>query len=189
MAKDVAYEGEREVKTYFELAHGADVLIEKSEKDKKGSTYTTMGSLLLTAFTFEAYLNHLGAKKVKFWDEIESIRVLDKYSVLCKLFKITPNYSERPYQTIKALFKFRNFMAHGKSVILKETKEISFKGDLYEHRPTAEWEKYCTLENAKRAKEDIDIIITELNKKAGLGDRPFVGGLSFGSAKMKTPGK
>lgn len=187
MAKNAVYEGESEVRTYADLFHGAKVLIEKTEKDKKGSDYTTMGSLLLTAFTFEAYLNHLGAEKVNFWDEIESIGVMKKYSVLCKLFKIIPDDSRRPYQILNELFKFRNAIAHGKSRILKNTKEISWGDDLYEHRPIADWEEYCTLKNAKRAKEDVGKIITELHESAGLDGNPFVRGLSFGSAKIKMP--
>jgi hypothetical protein len=54
MAKDGIYEGTREVRTFVDLAHGADVLIGKSEQEPKGSYYTTMSALLLTAFTFEA---------------------------------------------------------------------------------------------------------------------------------------
>ena len=67
MAKDAIYEGTREVRTFVDLAHGADVLIMKTEQEEKGSYYTTMSALLLTAFTFEAYLNHLGDKTIKFW--------------------------------------------------------------------------------------------------------------------------
>jgi hypothetical protein len=84
MAKDGIYKGTREVHTFVDLAHGADVLIEKTENDPKGSYYTTMSALLLTAFTFEAYLNHLGDKSFKFWEEIESVSVMEKYSILCK---------------------------------------------------------------------------------------------------------
>ena len=64
----------REVRTFADLAHGADVLIMKTEKDQSGSYYTIMSSLLLTAFTFEAYLNHLGSKLIKFWKEISLLK-------------------------------------------------------------------------------------------------------------------
>ncbi len=140
MAKDAIYEGEREVRTFADLAHGADVLITKTEEDQKGSYYTTMSSLLLTAFTFEAYLNHLGSKTIKFWDDIESIKVLEKYSVLCKDLNIAPDFSQCPYQTLKTLFKFRNSIAHGKSKILKKTKAVSFQDDPHIHAPKTEWE-------------------------------------------------
>ena len=44
MAKDAIYEGKREVRTFADLAHGADVLIMKTEQDQKGSYYTIMSS-------------------------------------------------------------------------------------------------------------------------------------------------
>jgi hypothetical protein len=189
MAKDAIYSGSRVVRTFVDLNHGADVLIRIAEEEPRGSYFTSMGALLLTAFTFEAYLNHLGVKRIKFWEEIESIRVMDKYAVLCKELDVTPDYSKRPNQTLRALFKFRNAIAHGKSQILEETKEVSSQDEPYEHTPKAHWEEYCTLDNAKRAKEDISKIITDLHTKAGLGDYPFVHGVGIGSMSIKSPNK
>lgn len=180
MAKDAIYKGTREVRTFVDLAHGADVLIMKTEQEQKGSYYTTMSALLLTAFTFEAYLNHLGEKTIKFWEEIEPIKVIDKYSVFCKNLTLSPDFSKRPYQTLKTLFKFRNAIAHGKSKILQETKEVSSQDDPHDHTPKAHWEEYSILENAKQAKDDISQIITELHKAAGLGDYPFIHGIGTG---------
>ena len=187
MAKDAIYEGTREVRTFVDLAHGADVLIMKTEQEEKGSYYTIMSALLLTAFTFEAYLNHLGDKTIKFWEEIEPIKVMDKYSVLCKNLNICPDFSKRPYQTLKALFKFRNAIAHGKSQILQETKDVSSLDEPYQHSPKTHWEEFSVLENAKRAKEDVAQIITELHRTAGLGDYPFIHGVAVGSLSIKTP--
>lgn len=189
VAKDAIYTGTREVRTFVDLNHGADVLMQRTEEEPKGSYYTTMGALLLMAFTFEAYLNHLGQKRIKFWEEIESIKVLDKYAALCKELDLTPDFSKRPYQTLKALFKFRNSIAHGRSQILEETKEVSSKDEPYEHTPKAHWEEYCTFDNAKRAKQDIAEIIAELHKKAGLGDYPFIHGVGIGSMSIKPPNK
>ena len=188
MDKDAIYEVKREVRTFADLAQGADVLIKKTEQDQKGSYYTIMSSLLLTAFTFEAYLNHLGSKRVKFWEEIESIKVMEKYSVLCKELDVSPDFSQRPYQTLKALFKFRNSIAHGKSKILKETKAISSQDDPYVHAPKTEWEEYCELDNAKRAKEDISEVIKELHKQASLGGDPFIiNCMTISSVTLKAP--
>lgn len=184
MAKDAIYEGEREVRTFADLGHGVDVLIKKAEQDEEGSYYTIMGGLLLTAFTFEAYLNHLGDKRLSDWEKKESLKVMDKYSVLCKDLGITPEFSRRPYQTVKALFTFRNSIAHGKSQILKETKKVSSKDDPYQHSPKTRSEEYCTLKHAKRAKEDISEIIKELHREAGLGDYPFIHGATIGSLSL-----
>lgn len=189
MAKDAIFEGTREVRTFVDLNHGADVLNIKTEEKEEGSYYTTMSSILLRAFTFEAYLNHLGSKSIKYWEEIESIKVMEKYSVLCKKFGLEPDFSQRPYQTVRLLFKFRNSIAHGKSVILSETKEVSSSSDPYELHPKTHWEEYCTYENSIRAGEDVNAIIEELHKAAGLGNYPFTSAVSFGSVTLKSPNK
>ncbi len=187
MAKDALYEGRREVRTFVDLGRGANGLILIAKEVPKGSYYTTMGALLLTAFTFEAYLNHLGEKRFSFWEEVDSIRVMDKYSLLCKELNIKPVFSQRPYQSLRTLFKFRNAIAHGESQVLEKTKPVSSVDDPHEHTPKAHWEEFCTIENAERAKEDIDNIITELHKAAGFGDHPFINGMSIGSVSLKRP--
>lgn len=187
MAKDATYQGTRKVITFAGLAHGADVLIMKAELEPEGRHYTTMGALILAAFTFEAYLNHLGHTTIKFWSEVESIKVMEKYSILCKNFDVSPDFSKRPYQTLKALFKFRNAIAHGKSQTLQKMKEVSSQDEPYVHTPKADWEEYCNLDNAKRAKEDVSLIITELHKAAGLGDYPFIHGAAIGFVSIKSP--
>lgn len=187
MVKDAIYKGSREVRTFVDLNHGVNVLIQKTEEEEKGSYYTTMGALLLSAFTFEAYLNHLGDRTLKFWSEIESIKVMEKYAVLCKHLNLSPDFSRRPNQTLSSLFRFRNAIAHGKSQILEETKEVSSQDEPYRHSPKAHWEEYCTLDNAKRAKDDISKVIEELHIAAGLGDYPFIHGVGTGSLSMKPP--
>jgi len=187
MAKDAVFSGEREVRTFVDLSHGADVMLTFAKESERGSYYTAMSSLLLRAFTFEAYLNHLGSKKAEFWPEIDSIRVMDKYAVLCKMLSVSPDFSRRPYQTVGLLFKFRNSIAHGKSVVLKNSKDVSADDDPYQHIPRATWEEYGTTENAERAKEDISAMIVELHKAAGLGDYPFVHGVGIASMSVKPP--
>jgi hypothetical protein len=66
MAKDAVFSGEREVRTFVDLSHGSDVMLMKAKESEKGSYYTVMNSLLLRAFTFEAYLNHWGTRRLTF---------------------------------------------------------------------------------------------------------------------------
>jgi len=189
MTKKSMYKGTREVRTFVDLNHSSHVLILKTKENRKGSYHTTMAALLLTAFTFEAYLNHLGSGKIKFWDKIESIRVLDKYEVLCKEFDIEVDFSKRPYQTLKSLFKYRNSIAHGKSQILEKTETVNASSDPYDHSPKTQWEEFCTLKNAERAKEDVEQTITELHEAAGEGAYPFINGMTVSSMKLKKSDK
>lgn len=184
MSKSAYYEGTREVRTFVDLNHGADVLLQIATDQREGSYYTTMASILLTAFTLEAYLNHLGQRIIPFWEQIEVIRVLDKYSVLCTHLGVEPNFSERPYQTLKSLFRFRNAIAHGKSVVLEEQKMVSASSNPSEHTPRTEWEEYSTEANAIRAREDIQEVIAELHLTAGLGKHPFVSAAAVSVTKL-----
>ena len=133
----------------------------------------------------EAYLNHLGNLKFSFWAEIESIKVMDKFAVLCKYLGLSLDFSRRPYQTLGSLLKFRNAIAHGRSQVLEETKDVSSQDDPHSHIPKAHWEEYCTLANAQRAKEDVSQVIKELHIAAGLGDYPFVHGVGMASVSLR----
>lgn len=175
----------REVRTFWDLFHGADVLLEKSQQDKEGSYYTNMASLIFSAFSFEAYLNHLGESKIKHWEEIEKISILSKYKVLCTEFDIKTDFGRRPYQTLGRLFQFRNSIAHGKSKVITITKEVNADTEIKEHTPKTKWEEYCTEENAKIAYDDIEKIIKELSLVSKDSKYPFRGGLIQGSMQIK----
>src|SRR3546814_10061549 len=127
-----------------------------------------MGALLLLAFTVEAYLNHLGEKIIPFWNEIDSIRVLDKLTVICKQIGIAPNMSCRPFQTLAPLFKFRNSVAHGQTKILTESKQVSPGHAPSDAGLLSTWEEYCTLQNAERASDDVTAVMEALHEKSGI---------------------
>jgi len=179
------FESEREIKTFVDLFHGSEVLLEKSKNTIEGSYYTTMSSLLLTAFTFEAYLNHLGEEKISFWQEIEKVSIFNKYKILCTEFSISINLGKRPYQTFKSLFKFRNSIAHGSSQIITDKKVVSLKSDILEHEPKTQVEEFCTVANAIQARKDIEVMIIELNSYAGLGEFPFSSAMTVSSLTLK----
>lgn len=185
MAKTAIYRGEREVRTFADLFHASLVMLKKAEEDERGSNYTNMASLLFAAFTFEAYLNHLGALQIEYWPEIESIKVMDKYSCLCKDLGIKSSKSKRPYQTLSKLFRFRNSLAHGKTQILKKEVKVDPSTDPWKHTPKTDWEEFCTHENAVRVRDDIAAIVGELHKAAGLGDHPFMHGATMSSVSIR----
>jgi len=43
------------------------------------------------------------------------------------------------------------------------------------------------LENAKKARDDVSQIITELHNSAGFGEYPFIQGVGMGSLSIKPP--
>ena len=187
MPKDALYTSEREVKTFVDLFHGSRLLFEKSREEEIGSFFTRMSSFILLAFTFEAYLNDLGNKKIEQWKDIERESVSQKYEILSRELNIELKTDKKPYQTFKQLFKFRDSIAHGRSEIIKEEKDVSSKIDILSHNQKQTiWEKYCTEKNLITAFDDIESIILELNKAADLGDDPFISGMTFSSVILKS---
>jgi hypothetical protein len=71
-----------------------------------------MASLLLRAFTFEAYLNHLGERHLKLWKQEKRMGWRRKFRKVYAHLGFNPKMEKRHYATLRPLFKFRNLMAH-----------------------------------------------------------------------------
>ena len=180
---------ERQVNTYVELWHASHVMLEKAKKDQEGSFYHVMASLTFTAFMIEAYLNHVGPRIFKCWGDLERLSPLSKLNLIAEKLGVKKDEGEHPYQTVSEVFKFRNTLAHGKSIFLKSNNKIRFVDetfDRYMHESLkTEWENYCTQDNANRALVDTEAIITEFPKRAGMHpDFPFRFGMHEASATL-----
>ncbi len=179
----------RQVNTYARMWHASYVLLYKGQADERGSTWQFMASLTFTAFTLEAYLNHLGAKIFQCWDDVESLSPQKKLNLVCEHLGVKPDYSCPPYQTVKHLFKFRNEIAHGKSVTIELKEQIRCVDDkleefMHETLPTS-WERYCKERNAVAARKDVEVIIRELHERAAIADDPvFFQGVRSSSASV-----
>lgn len=159
--------------------------MQTAQERLRGNLYTALSSLLLRAFTFEAYLNHLGERHLKLWDARRHLRWFDKFSTICRHLNFAPDTLARPYSTLRPLFDFRNLMAHGKSEAINEEIEVNSRDADRYYWPLTKWEKFCTFENVERAKEDVTAVILELHKKGGLGDNPFAPPEASGSVRLK----
>src|ERR1700745_197302 len=107
---DAIYTAKRDVRTFAELSHAADILMQTAQEYRRGNLYTALSSLLLRAFTFEAYLNPLGERHLRLWDARNQFRWFDKFNTICERLNFAPNTSARPYSTLRPLFSFRNLM-------------------------------------------------------------------------------
>jgi len=164
----------RQVNTYLEMWRVSYWTMRQAEKEVEGSYFQIMASLIYTAFTLEAYLNHIGKQIFGCWDDLERLSPRKKLNVIAEKLGVEKDDGERPFQTVKKLFDFRNDVAHGKTIFLKTEDEIRIvdsKLDDYMHKPLeAEWEKYCTQDNAKLAREDVESIMWKFHKASNRGD-------------------
>ena len=157
---------EREVNTYAEMWHTSYCLLDNGTKNPKGCYHQYMASLVFTAFTREAYFNHIGPQLFKCWFDLERLGPKEKLNVIGERLEVKIEYDKRPWQVMKHLFGFRNDIAHGKSQLIKVSKIVPHRqfsdvrlGELV----LTKWEKYCTQKNAKKAREDVEAIINELH--------------------------
>ena len=161
MSQKFLHTVKRTVKSYGWLSMCARNSLDCGKGDKNGCFYHFMSSLIFSAFTLEAYVNHIGPTLVPFWSEIEKIRLMSKLKIVYTFLELDFNTSKRPLQSISWLIKFRNTMAHGKTEDINKSKINKTQKYIY---VGASWEAYCTKEKAQRAYDDIREIIEILNK-------------------------
>ncbi len=111
-----------ESKTYVAIFHTAWHLLDMGERHEEGRLRNFQAATVFFAFAYEAYLNHVGAKELPFWDEIDRISYRKKLKVLSKHLGFTKDVSKPPLQTILQLFELRNALAHGRTKNLTITK-------------------------------------------------------------------
>ncbi len=179
---------ERTVRTYVELWHTSSCLLKKGQDNEKASFHQFMASLVFTAFTLEAYLNHIGAQIFTSWNDLERLSPKEKLNVIAEKLNVQVDYGKRPWQIMKRLFGFRNDIAHGKSVKIKSEEVILLINhtdeDIHNFVLTS-WEKFCTERNALKAREDVENIIQAIHAASGIkSEYPFMFGMNFGSATV-----
>lgn len=180
----------RNVNTYAALWHGSSVLLQHAETEAKGSLWVFMSSLLLTAFTFEAYLNHIGPKLFTSWQILETLPPLGKLDVICEKLQLYFPAGKRPRQTINKLFKFRNALAHGKTVQIKkeQLKDVDeYLDQFIGEWPMTLWEKLSSKStHPKRAREDVKQVIFAIHDKVSTSNDPvFFTGMAYHSATVE----
>jgi len=182
----VTIKKEREVNTYADMWHTSHCLLDKGLKDQKGSYHQFMASLVFTAFTLEAYFNHIGPQIFNCWPDLERLGPKEKLNVIAECLDVKIEYGKRPWQIIKHLFGFRNDIAHGKSLLIGVSKIVphkKFSDKRLGEWVKTDWEKYCTKTNAQKAREDVEAIINELHKVGKFKpEYPFFTGVQLHTA-------
>jgi hypothetical protein len=166
------------VVTYGRLLQIARQGLRQAKAANEGSLHNIVSSIVFSAFSVEAYLNHVGATLYSSeWKDRAPVR--KKLEFLSQKFSLTLDLSERPFSSFDAMFRFRNRLAHGRTEELTADYETHLDD---EHAlvpgPMTEWELICTLENAERFLDDAKAIINNIHGKTGL-DTPAIGYLGL----------
>ena len=150
----------------FHFKNAIDKKLEND--DRTGIAFYYLACLVMTAFTFEAKINFLGAKLIQGWNEWQ--RFDEKVTQVFAYLKITPDWNKRPYSSIKSLQDFRNSVAHGKPVEIEYDEEVVVPQDELDRRVdlSAEWHKACAPDNVNAVHSDVEAIWKELLTRSKL---------------------
>lgn len=182
---------ERHVNTYSEMWIASYAMLKKAKEAPEGSYYQLMASLIFTAFTLEAFLNHIGQNIFKCWEDLDKLSPSGKLNLIAEKLEIEKDDGKRPFQTVIELFKFRNDVAHGKTVHLQFEGQIAIADDkfdqyMFESLQTP-WQQYCNLKNAERAREDVEKICRIIHEASDITDDTlFSLGMQTGLATLRT---
>lgn len=148
--------------------HAARLFYRNARADVKGPYYQLSACLAFCAFSLEAYLNLLGERTVVCWRDVQKAPPLAKLRLLLTQFGIPLHPGERPLQTVRELFMYRNWLAHTQAEIILDCAEhpIEEHEKLLYETPLHKWEKFPTDAAAARAMKDVEEVITLLNAKS-----------------------
>lgn len=156
--------------TYAELWHASDCVLSAGIDNPKGAAWQFLSSAVLTAFAFEAYLNHVGAVTFSCWEQLNRLSPWAKLDLLSE--KLGVSFAEgagaRPLQTIAKLLNFRNTMAHGRSAEIEAkpiTRTTENYQSAYHEELLTDWEHLVQTEAfAKLAREDARTVLQKLHE-------------------------
>lgn len=142
-------------------------------EDSKAPVHPTCLSVgILCAFAIEAYLNHVGAMKVRTWESVERLGPKEKLELLEELCSFSIDREGPIYGTFTAVLAFRNTVAHGRNDVWLEVgdplelMETGMKGS----RPRAHWELRASPTEVRKWLDNAEEMMRLIQKAAGLAD-------------------
>lgn len=193
MTGSVRISKERQVITYCDFWKTSRFLLENGERDAQGSYYQFLGSLVFSAFAFEAFLNHIGEHLFSSWPELErKLSHRAKLALIAERLNFTVNHDRQPWQTIPKLFGFRDKVAHGKSEMLRLEKVVPHDHyeELMHEFMFTDWQKFANQRNASDVRKHLEEIMAKIHDLADIeGDVLFSSGPQFGSATLIQSGE
>jgi hypothetical protein len=178
---------ERLLITYAEHWHSSRTFLKLGIENPIGSYHQFLGSLVFTAFSLEAFLNHVGDALFKSWPELEKLTPKGKVDVITEKLGIKVDYGSMPWQIVPEIIGVRNKIAHGKNELLQDERMLTV--DTYDKKMgeilRAKWQSYATQQSAERAREKVEEICKAIWARTEFKEHELfdIGGQT-GSAKL-----
>ncbi len=180
--------GSYESRSYAYLYEAARDALTRVDPNVPGSFYCWLTTMLMSAFSVEAYLNHIGAELFRLWDDEtkKGTSTASKFRLICSVIRITRPEAADLLAKLNALMTFRNRVVHAGTE--EGIHETVLKGGMPSSFPEVRWASNCTSGNAAQYLKYAETIIETINERSG---RPgpalgYFGG--FGYAAPSSPG-
>jgi hypothetical protein len=159
--------------TLFSTARYA---LERAQKTEDRSFLELLTANLMAALAFEAFLNHVGeyrwGAESEVWSAVERLNPIAKLKAIAEECEFDIDLGTRPGQTLIEVCRFRNAVAHGRTVFLEaEIPRDALEAGLpfpSAESFVAEWEQKCTLAFAQRALDDLRDVTDKLADHVGI---------------------
>ena len=133
-----------------------------AKKQEAGYLLNLQASAIFYAFAFEAYLNHVGFAEIEIWGEIERLPHARKLRIIAKHLKMQCDMSKPPFQTITALFKLRDTLAHARTMTIDAEYETDEEPQSMESWEIHDWEK-LTVKSVTAYSDSVSAAIELIN--------------------------
>ena len=178
--------GERAVHTYAYLDGAAHWALESAESNEDGASFASMFAILGAVHSVEAYMNHLGQRLFKNWDEDDLRTPKEKFRALRERFGLTPTTYDSDYQLYLRGLLMRDKLVHGRTEYLSG----EWSSDLPENRTLdvlkTDWENMCNPTDARKIFEACEGLMKALAQGAGDREDPYHDyGFSYAEKKPK----
>lgn len=183
MKQKMKVKTEKNVYTFAHLRAVSFLSLGEAQRNEEARFYNCMISQLFSAICLEAYLNHVGQKKLPYWNRLErKLGPKEKLEIIVHKLDLKPDYGKRPFQSLDLMFRLRNLLVHGKTDYLEEENvqilDVLEKPVL----PKAKWQTLINLDNATTFSDDVKAIVEVISAKAGINSNvlyvPETGGWS-----------
>ncbi|WP_460418758.1 hypothetical protein [Pseudomonas sp. microsymbiont 2] len=163
----------KEINSFAFFNASAVRYLKVAARKEEGFAFDLMSAMVMSAFSVEAYFNHLGAKKIPHWfDKYEKKSVWDKYKILRSAVGLSVLTIPQAYPDVAAVLEFRNNMAHGRT----ERHELEIfsdpESDVHCDQPVG-WQTSLDASIVDKRLKSCQSLIKELHNAAGLGRHPF----------------
>jgi hypothetical protein len=132
-------------------------------------TFDCMAAGSMLAFSFEAYLNFMGARFIGHWNERADYHT--KIDKVFQYLKISPDWSRRPFSSISAMKKLRDTLAHGQPETVEDEKDVIDNADGQKGKKidlSGKWERLCSPDMIINAHDDLEEVWKQMIEKSCL---------------------